>query len=334
MDAIRNSLACHLSSIPRRLKNVASEYVLMASTMGGNASLQQASSLSGIPASCFSNLLSKGAAIPVAQINHLASKLLTMKRRPLIPNSPWTVAIIVDSTHHQRSKKDLENVQKFSKGGKYIVGHQWTNIMILTGGQRIPLPPIPFYTKEYCSQHNLEYKSEPVRVREFLEKLRLEDYIGNHRASEVVVLLDSGYDSRDLQQTILMNGWDLIGSLKSSSTVKIEEEAKKQKLKTIFSPGSNHIWQTVYRFDSNRKRRKDFRTCATTGFLNGLVVEGQIVCSELRRDRLKKETRKYLYCSNVSLDLGVIVRLYSERWKIEVFHKDMKSQMGMEKNSL
>ena len=37
-------------------------------------------------------------------------------------------------------------------------------------------------------------------------------------------------------------------------------------------------------------------------------------------------------CSNVSLELGVIVRLYSERWKIEVFQKGLKSQTGMEKN--
>jgi len=118
-----------------------------------------------------------------------------------------------------------------------------------------------------------------------------------------------------------MNGWDLIGSLKSSSTVKLEDESKKESLKNIFSSGNNHTWQTVYRFDSNRKSRKDFRTCATTEFLNGLVVEGKIVCSELRRDRLKKETRKYLFCSDINLDLGGIVRLYSERWKIEVFHR-------------
>ena len=334
MDPIRSSLNCHLSLVPNRLKNVAREYVLMAAVEDGSHSARQAARSSNISASSFSNLLSKGGELPSKQIEGLASSILSSEKcSPLVSKSPWKIAIIIDSTNHRRSSAKVENSQKFSKRGKHFEGHQWTNILIMTAGKRIPLPPIPFYTKAYCTANNIEYKTEPVRVRELLSKLDLSKYVGEHESREVVVLLDSGYDVRDLQKVIIMNGWDFIASLKCSTKVSSSGSITKKRVEKVFLAGTGHHWKTVYRFDRSRKNRKDFRTCATTGYLNGLhEVEGQVVCSELGRDRQNRRTRKYLFCSDVDVDLGVIVRLYAERWNIEVFHKEMKSRMGMEKS--
>ena len=72
----------------------------------------------------------------------------------------------------------------------------------------------------------MAYQSETDRVVSFLENLDLEDLLGSHSSSEVVVLTDSGYDSKKLQSTILRKGWDFVCSLKSSRTVSASTDTK------------------------------------------------------------------------------------------------------------
>jgi hypothetical protein len=56
----------------------------------------------------------------------------------------------------------------------------------------IPLPPIPFYSRRYCLENNLGYRTENAAVVEYIQNMDLEQYVGPHRSHEVVVLADSG----------------------------------------------------------------------------------------------------------------------------------------------
>jgi hypothetical protein len=45
-------------------------------------------------------------------------------------------------------------------GNGFVIGHQWTNIVLLLNDMLIPLRPIPFYSQRYCRDHALAYQTE------------------------------------------------------------------------------------------------------------------------------------------------------------------------------
>src|SRR5439155_16576509 len=100
---------------------------------------------------------------------------------------PWTIVIIIDSTLQHRASVHPENAKTFNHGKGYVIGHQWTNIVLLLGDILIPLRPIPFYSKRYCQTHRLVYQSEHEHVVTYLRTLDLEDSIGSYDRREVLV---------------------------------------------------------------------------------------------------------------------------------------------------
>ena len=93
---------------------------------------------------------------------------------------PWQIAILIDSTIQHRASVHPENAKTFNHGKGFVIGHQWTNIVLLLNDSLIPLPPIPFYSKRYCQEHNRQYHTEHELVIDYIEQLCLEDYIGAH----------------------------------------------------------------------------------------------------------------------------------------------------------
>ena len=121
------------------------------------------------------------------------------KARQKLKELPWDIAIVVDSTLQHRASLHPENAKTFNHGQGFVVGHQWTNIVLLLQDRLIPLRPIPFYSQRYCRDHKLKYRTEHDLVVEYIEQLNLEDYIGAYDPRQVVVLTDSGYDNKKIQ---------------------------------------------------------------------------------------------------------------------------------------
>src|SRR5216684_6229105 len=74
------------------------------------------------------------------------------------------------STIQHRASVHPENAKTFNHGKGFVIGHQWTNIVLLLHDSLIPLPPIPFYSKRYCQKNNMQYQTEHelVIIRRFL----------------------------------------------------------------------------------------------------------------------------------------------------------------------
>lgn len=76
-----------------------------------------------------------------------------------------------------------------------------------------------------------------------MKNLNLKDYIGAHDPNQVVVLADSGYDNKDIENTIDRKGWKYIIALKKTRSVKTE----KQYASTAKSKG----WSQVEQYSKN-----------------------------------------------------------------------------------
>jgi hypothetical protein len=236
---------------------------------------------------------------------------------------PWKIAIMIDATLQNRSSLHAQNVKRFNHGKGFVIGHQWTNIVLFFNEVLIPLPPIAFYTKAYCRKHNLKYQTEHEKVVEYLKHLNLKDYIGAHDPNQVVVLADSGYDNKDIENTIDRKGWKYIIALKKTRSVKTEKQyadtAKSKgwhQVEQLFNKHRRLKWVTVFLpKNSSVKKRKEFRIRQITGYLRS-VSKAQLVCSEFKKR--PKGRRKYLASNDLKVTARQILLGYRIRWEIEI----------------
>jgi hypothetical protein len=207
--------------------------------------------------------------------------------------------------------------------------------VLFINGFIIPLPPIAFYTKKYCRENKTEYRTEHEHIAEYLAELNPEEYIGPHRNDDIVVLCDSGYDSKTIQNTIIEKGWDFIIALKSSRGVKSKAKYAKtpkssgwEQIAAFFKNQRKLAWETVRILTGGPKRKQtEFRIRHTEAWLNE-VGKVRLVCSEFRKSR--KGKRKYLACTDLKIKPRQILIAYRFRWKIEIFHKHIKMHFGFE----
>jgi hypothetical protein len=249
---------------------------------------------------------------------------------------PWNIAILVDATFLNRSSLHTDNSKRFNHGKGFVIGHQWTNIVLQINDKVIPLPPIAFYTKKYCKQNGIEYQTENTQVAQYLSQLSLEEYIGVHAPEKVVVLADSGYDDQKIQKAIAAKHWKFIIALKSTRGVKTEKAYRTTKktedwksVTVTFKNNRKTGWRTI-RAPKNGGKKKwmEFRVRQIIGYLKNFG-KAQLICSQFKT-KSNKGKRKHLACNDLKATPRQIVIGYRLRWAIEIFHKEIKMFLGFE----
>ena len=324
-------------SVRTRLQQVCVNYLLFLMVAFQKHSFTQAARFSGLNKSAFCKLLRDHFNVAASTLDELSKKQAKQFSKCLhhLKGLPWRIALLVDSTIQHRSSLHPENSKKFNHGKGYVIGHQWTNIVLVINDMLIPLPPIPFYSKTYCREHGLDYQSEHDLVVDYLTNLNLEDYIVSYEPGDVIVLADSGYDDKKIENAIIKKQWNFIIALGKTRSVKSETvyltTPKSRQWSHIAEFFRNHRrlkWQTI-RFMTNgaQPKRMEFRMRHTLGYLR-YVGQVQLVCSEYKKR--PDGRRKYLACSDVRVTARQIVQGYRLRWAVELFHKDVKQNLGFE----
>ena len=218
----------------------------------------------------------------------------------------------MDATIQHRASLHPENAKKFNHGKGYVIGHQWTNIVLVINDMLIPLPPIPFHSKTYCRARGLVYQSEHDAVVNYLTNLNLEDYIGAYDPRDVIVLADSGYDNKKIENAIVKKHWHFIIALSKTRSVKSEtlylttpKSRQWCQMAEFFRSHRRLKWQTIRLMTNGAKRkRRAFRIRDTVGYLR-YVGKVHLVCSELKN---RPESRhKFLACSDLRVTARQIV---------------------------
>ena len=179
-QTVQTWIARHIL-VRRRLENVCTSYLLFLMVVTRKHSLEEAARFSGRHKSQFSKMLKAHSQVAVSTLESLSKKQAKQvaKARQKLKELPWDIAIVVDSTLQHRASLHPENAKTFNHGQGFVVGHQWTNIVLLLQDRLIPLRPIPFYSQRYCRDHKLTYRTEHDLVVEYIEQLNLEDYKQN-----------------------------------------------------------------------------------------------------------------------------------------------------------
>jgi Transposase DDE domain len=324
-------------AVRQRLERMCTSYLLFLMVATTKHSLKEAARFSGLHPSLFSKLLQSHAKVAITTLDSLSKTQARQFAKTLqrVKGLPWKIVILIDSTLQHRASLHPENAKTFNHGKGYVIGHQWTNIVLVLGDMLIPLPPIPFYSKRYCQTHDLAYHSEHERVVAYLRTLDLEDYIGVYNRREVLVLADSGYDDKKIEQALAAKGWHFIIALSKTRSVKSEALALSTPtsrqwchIDTFFRRHRRLKWDTMrLATHGNTRKRMDVRIRHTSGSLR-YVGKVELVCSEWRHR--PDGRRKYLACNDLRATARQIVTAYRMRWAVELFHKCVKQHLGFE----
>ena len=303
-----------------RLERVCASYLLFLMVTTTKHSLEEAARFCGLHKSQFSKMLKFHKNTAVYTLESLSKQQAKRLSRALqeIKGLPFNIAILIDSTLQNRSSLHPENSQRFNHGQGFVIGHQWTNIVLIINEILIPLPPIPFYSKQYCQDHNRSYWTEHELVVDYLANLNLEDYIGSHNPREVLVLTDSGYDNKKIQNIIIDKNWTFVMALKKKRSVKSETlylSTPKSKqwspIATFFRHHRRLKWKTIRLMTNGTKaKRMEFRIRHTIAYLR-YVGQVQVVCSEPRKR--PEGRRKYFACNDLKVTARQIMLAYRLR---------------------
>ena len=324
-------------AIRQRLERVCTSYLLFLMVVTQQHSREEAARFSGLHKAQFGKMLQSHAKIAISTLESLSKKQAKQCAKPLhdLKGLPWKIAIGMDSTLQHRASLHPENAKKFNHGKGYVIGHQWTNIVLIINDMLIPLCPIPYYSKQYCLAQALDDQTEHELVVDYLSNLHLEDSIGSYDPRDVIVLADSGYDDKKIENTIADKHWHFIISLGKTRSVKSETLSLTTPtsrawchIATFFRNHRRLKWTTVRVMTNGRKRKRmEFRIRHTMGYLRS-VGQVQLVCSEPKKR--PDGRRKYLACNDVHATARQIVLGYRLRWTVELFHKDIKQHLGFE----
>ena len=110
--------------------------------------------------------------------------------------------------------------------------------------------------------------------------------------------------------------------------LKLSNEKSWGRIDDFFNNHSEIKWYTIsIAKNTEKEKRMDFRVKQATVHLQG-VGELKVLCSEIKKS--SNNRKKFLACNNMDATAHEIICAYRLRWKIEIFHKQVKMQLGFE----
>ena len=157
-------------AIRQRLERVCTRYLLFVMVVTQQHALEEAARFSGRHQAQCGKMLQSHATVAISTLERLSKKQATQCAKALQDwtGLPWTMAIIMESTLQHRASLPPEHAKTFKHGKGYVIGHPWTNIVLILHGLLMPLRPIPYYSKSYCLAHALDDQTEQELVVAYL----------------------------------------------------------------------------------------------------------------------------------------------------------------------
>ena len=169
VHTLQSWIARHIA-VRHRLEKICGSYLLLLMVVTQKRSLEAAARCSGRNKSGFSKFLKHHGNVAVTTLEDLAKKQAKHVSKTLqaLHRLPWKIALRMDSTLQHRASLHPENAKKFNHGTGFVIGHQWTNVLLIINDLLIPLRPIPYYNKQYCMEHDLDYQTEHELVVDYI----------------------------------------------------------------------------------------------------------------------------------------------------------------------
>jgi len=259
---------------------------------------------------------------------------------------------ILDATLTSQSGRKTQNThstgnhkRRPKKGRRYnkkkVVAkrcHSFTfGLLITPSGSRIPWQ-IPHYTKEYCAQNGLTHRTTAEAASDLIRSLPLPE------EADVVVLGDTAYDASVVQKACEERNYIWIAPAnpervyegptgnrpKVRSRLKDWTSLSLKNIRLRASTGKYAKYRRLSRWRVGPKQKSRVYYAYQEKCEVRNVGRVQLVFSTMKPN-LKKATPddvKILMTNAVDLSVTEVIEMYSLRWQIELFFKELKSTLG------
>ena len=133
-------------AVRQRLERMCTSSLLFLMVVTTKHALEEAARFSRLHKSLFSNMLQAHAKVAITTLESRSTTQARQFAKALARRNglPWKIVLLIDSTLQHRASLSPENAKTFHHGKGYVIGHQWTNIVLVLGDMLMPLRPIPF----------------------------------------------------------------------------------------------------------------------------------------------------------------------------------------------
>jgi len=241
------------------------------------------------------------------------------------------IHLIIDSTAQKKRGKNMENTIIYKKG--YTRDHFFIMGILYfpDTGVRIPLPRRLYRTRAYCKKHNIKYRTQTKLAETMIRYANLPDDV------EVIVIFDSFFPSENIIKTIRQKGYHFVCSVKSNRVDVDSDKQVKEICEEHISEG--HIKnRTEIRVPSKRSRynhasAQRYETKIFITYTEKLRLskmgEVQVIFSRKETDDNQLKHMRYIATDMLYLSTVQILTIYSYRWQIELYFKELKSYLGL-----
>lgn len=260
---------------------------------------------------------------------------------------------LIDATLVSQAGKKTENTfstnnhnrgrrTKFVRYGKKKVAykkcHSFTfGLLITPSGIRIPFE-IPHYTQEYCAQYGIEHRTTAESAADMIRSLPLPP------GAEVVVLGDTAYDAEVVQEACKQRGYLWVVPA-NPERVYEGPKGSRPKLRSRLKDWSRLSLQTV-RLRASTGEYAHYRRLSK--WRVGPKQKPRVYYAYQEKREVRRVGRVLLVFSTMKPNLAAatpddvkilmtnathlsvreVIELYSLRWQIELFFKELKSTLG------
>ena len=211
-------------------------------------------------------------------------------------------------------------------------------LLITPDGRRSPSFRC-YYTREYCQQHGMPHRTQADLGAELVRQLAI------GCSAPVMVLADTAFELRQMRAACQERGFGWIMPANPERVLSGRRprptlwSLTKQFSSRMFAPLRLSLHQGPYaamrRLGDSRRGSKIIRTFYVHEERREVLSVGKvrIVFSAKTKPQpgklLDRKQTKILLSNDLELDVAEIVELYLLRWQIELFFKELKSNLGM-----
>jgi hypothetical protein len=221
--------------------------------------------------------------------------------------------------------------------------HSFTfGLLITPSGHRIPWQ-IPHYTKEYCAKNGIPHRTTAESAAALIRQLPLPE------RAEAVVLGDTAYDAQVVREACEDRGYTWIFPAnpervyegptgqrpKLRSRLKDWASLSLQKIRLRASSGKYAKQRRLSKWRVGPKQKSRVYYAYQEKLEVRSVGRVQLVFSTMKPNLAKAtpDDVKILMTNALDLSVSEVIELYSLRWQIELFFKELKSTLGFSQYS-
>lgn len=209
-------------------------------------------------------------------------------------------------------------------------------LLITPSGVRIPFSK-PYHTREYCKKKGLIHRTTAEAAADLIRELPLPE------GAEVIILGDTAYDAEVVQEACSDRGYSWIFPC-NPERVLAGPQGKRPKVRSLMKDWSKWSRQTI-RLAPGQGKYAVYRRLSPHRIGPKAKLRTYYVHQEKRTVRSVGEVRLVfstmkqhvqtatpddvkILMTNAPLSLRDVIELYSLRWQIELFFKELKSTLG------